>query len=68
MIVTLRFNLPEDRADLDAALLGGDALMTLWDIDQKCRGFIKHEYTASQDAQDFAQEVIGMIDGKLLES
>ena len=42
MIATLRFNLPDERAEFDAARLGSEALSVLWQIDQHCRERIKY--------------------------
>ena len=40
--VTLRYRLPDEQDEFDAARLGREALSTLWEIDQWCRGRIKH--------------------------
>jgi hypothetical protein len=40
--VTLRYRLPDEQSEYDAARLGSEALAALWDIDQWCRGRIKH--------------------------
>jgi hypothetical protein len=67
MIVTFRFNLPEEQGDFDAARLGRKALLTLWEIDQHCRSIIKHgEPTPEQ--RRLAEEVRAMIDYELLEA
>ena len=40
--VILRFRLPDERVELNAAMQGGDAKSTIWRVDQYCRGIIKH--------------------------
>ena len=40
--VTIRYTLPDEQAEYDAARLGSEALAALWDIDQWCRDRIKH--------------------------
>jgi hypothetical protein len=40
--VTIRYTLPDEQAEFDAARLGSEALAALWDIDQWCRNRIKH--------------------------
>jgi hypothetical protein len=67
MIATFRFNLPEEQGDFDAARLGRKALLTLWEIDQRCRSLIKYgEPTDEQRA--LAEEIRGMIDAELLDA
>lgn len=62
------FRLPQDQAEHDAAMLGRDALGTLHEIDMKCRDLLKHDYMASEEVREFAQEVRDMIDGRMLEA
>jgi hypothetical protein len=38
----LRFRLPDEQAEYDAARQGSDAKAVLWEIDQYCRGVCKH--------------------------
>jgi hypothetical protein len=67
MNVTMRFTLPEEQGDFDAARLGSKALLTLWEIDQHCRSLLKHgEPTPEQAA--LAQEIRAMIDAELLDA
>ncbi len=40
--VTLRFRLPDEQVELNAAMQGGDAKAAIWNIDQYCRGVLKH--------------------------
>jgi hypothetical protein len=67
MIVTLRFNLPEEQSDFDAARLGSKALLTLWEIDQRCRGLLKHGEPTEAEAR-LAGEIRAMIDAELLDA
>lgn len=65
--VTIRFTLPDEQGDYDAARLGRRALLALWDIDQHCRSLLKHgEPTAEQ--RRLADEIRNMIDGELLDA
>lgn len=68
MKAILVFRLPEERTEHDAAVLGRDALMALWQIDERCRGLLKHDYMANEDVRQFAEEIRDMIDAKFLES
>jgi hypothetical protein len=40
--VILRFRLPDEQVELNAAMQGRDAKSTIWEVDQYCRGIIKH--------------------------
>ena len=40
--VTIRFSLPDEQVELNAAMQGRDAKSTIWEVDQYCRGIIKH--------------------------
>jgi hypothetical protein len=64
--ITVRYRLPEEQGDFDAAWLGRDALSTLWTIDQYCRGLIKHG-DHSDEVRDLAEEIRRMIDPELLQ-
>lgn len=68
MKAILVFRLPEDRAAHDAAMLGHDAIMTLCDIDSRCRALLSRDYTAGEEVREFAEEIRGMIDGELLDA
>jgi hypothetical protein len=67
MIVTLKFRLPEEQGDFDAARLGRKALLALWEIDQHCRGLLKHGEPTEQEAR-LAEEIRSMIDAELLDA
>jgi len=40
--VTLRYRLPQEQAELNAAMQGGEAKAVIGSVDQYCRGIIKH--------------------------
>lgn len=40
--VTIRFRLPDEQPELNAAMQGRDAKATLWAVDQHCRSILKH--------------------------
>ena len=63
---TLRFTLPDEQGEFDAARLGSKALLTLWDIHEKCRSLLRHGNPSKETAR-LAEEIQGMIDGELLE-
>jgi hypothetical protein len=67
MKATLQFNLPEEQGDFDAARLGSKALLALWEIDQRCRGLLKHGDPTEQEAR-LAEEIRSMIDAELLDA
>jgi hypothetical protein len=64
MKAIFRFTLPEEQGEFDAARLGRKALLTLWEIDQRCRGLLKHGEPTEQEAR-LAEEIRGMIDEEL---
>lgn len=66
MIATLRFTLPDEQVEFDAALAGRQAMSALWEIDQRCRSMLKHGQPSRETAQ-LAEEIRGMIPSELLE-
>lgn len=66
MKATLKFTLPDDQGDLDAALLGRKALTALWEIDQRMRSLLKHGNPSMAEAE-LAKDVRAMIPAELLE-
>jgi hypothetical protein len=44
----LRFRLPDEQSEFDAALQGSEAKAVLWDIDQHCRSVLKHGSPSSE--------------------
>jgi hypothetical protein len=67
MRATLTFTLPDEQGDFDAARLGRDALLALWEIDQHCRSLLKHG-DPSEDAAALAQAIRAMITDEMRES
>ena len=66
MQAILKFSLPDEQGDYDAARLGREALATLWEIDQHCRSLVKHgEPTPAE--RELAEEIRRLIPGELLE-
>lgn len=64
--VTLRFRLPDEQGEYDAARLGRRALLALWEIDQHCRSLLKHgDPTPSE--RNLAEAIRSLIDGELLD-
>lgn len=59
-IATLRFTLPDEQAEFDAARQGSEAKRILWDIDQRLRSLLKHGEPTKAQA-DLAEEIRAMI-------
>ena len=66
MIAILKFTLPDEQAEFDAARLGSEALAALWDIDQHCRSLLKHG-TPTAEERRLAEQIREMIPGEMLE-
>jgi hypothetical protein len=58
--VTLRYRLPDEQDEFDAARTGAEARRVLWDIDQHCRSLIKHGDPSAETAA-LAEEIRRMI-------
>ena len=58
--VTIRYRLPEEQAEYDAARLGRAMAATLWEIDQRCRSLVKHG-DPSEPERRLAEEIRQMI-------
>ena len=54
--VTIRYTLPDEQADYDAARLGRDACAALWEIDQRLRSLLKHG-TPTDGERGLAEEI-----------
>jgi len=65
-IVTLRYTLPDEQAEYDAARLGSEAMQVLWQIDQRLRSLLKHGEPTTEQAE-LAEEIRAMIPAELLE-
>ena len=57
---TLRFTLPDEQADFDAARLGRQMAATIWEIDQRCRSLLKHGDPSEETAR-LAEEIREII-------
>ena len=66
-VATLRYRLPDEQGEFDAARLGSKALIALWEIDQRCRSLLKHGDPTPEQAR-LAQDIRAMIDGELLDT
>ena len=58
--VTIRYSLPDEQHQYDAARLGIKMAIALWDIDQRCRALLKHGEPSSGE-RHLAEEIRGMI-------
>jgi hypothetical protein len=58
--VTLRYRLPDEQAEYDAARQGAEAKSVLWDIDQRLRSLLKHG-EPGKEAAALAEEIRRMI-------
>jgi len=58
MKTTLEFNLPEEKADLDYALAGVDALLVISDILSECRSKLKYDCGHFKDCDDATIEKV----------
>lgn len=65
-IATLRYNLPAEQAEYDAARLGSEAMQVLWQIDQRLRSLLKHGQPSNETGQ-LAEEIRGLIPAELLD-
>ena len=59
-IATLRYTLPQEQADFDAARQGSEARRVIWEIDQRCRSLLKHGEPSDETAR-LAEEIRQMI-------
>lgn len=66
MKATLTFTLPDEQGDFDAARLGRQALLVLWEIDQHCRSLVKHGEPTPEQAR-LAEQIRRMIPGEMLD-
>jgi hypothetical protein len=59
-IATLRFRLPDEQGEFDAARQGQAAKSVLWQIDQHCRSLVKHGEPTGETRR-LAEEIRAMI-------
>lgn len=62
----LKFDLPDEQGDFDAAIYGREAMSALWDIDQRLRSLLKHGDPTEEQAK-LAEKIREMIPFHLLE-
>jgi len=66
--VILRFRLPDERPELNAAMQGADAKAVIWAVDQHCRGILKHGEPSEEtrrhleEIRDMLRERPGLLD------
>lgn len=58
--VTIRYRLPDEQAEFNAARQGAEAKRILWDIDQRLRSLLKHGEPTDAEAK-LAEEIRDMI-------
>lgn len=58
--VTIRYTLPDEQAEFDAARQGAEAKSVLWNIDQRLRSILKHGDPSPETAA-LAEEIRRMI-------
>lgn len=63
---TLKFQLPEEQAEFDAANRGAEAAQTLWQIDQACRSLMKYGQPTMEERR-LAERIRAMIPSDLLD-
>jgi hypothetical protein len=64
MKATFTFQLPDEQGEYDAARLGRDALVALWEIDQHCRSVVKHG-DPIDETRELAEAIRAMISDEL---
>jgi hypothetical protein len=48
--VILRYRLPDEQVEFNAAMQGREAKDTIWEVDQYCRGLLKHGTISDETA------------------
>lgn len=64
--ITIRYTLPDEQPEYDAARLGRDACAALWEIDRRLRSLLKHG-SPSEAERELAEEIRAMIPAETLE-
>jgi len=68
MHVILRYRLPDEQVELTAAMQGADAKSVLWQVDQYCRGVLKHGEPSAEtrkhleEIREALRELPGLLD------
>lgn len=65
-IATLRYRLPDEQAEYDAARTGMEARAVLGEIDRRLRSLLKH-CDPSQETREVAEQLRDMIPSELLD-
>lgn len=65
-VVTIRYTLPDEQAEFDAARTGSAARAVLWEIDQHCRNLLKYG-EPTKEQTELAERIREMIPADLLE-
>ena len=58
--VILRYRLPDEQVELNAAMQGRDAKSAIWGVDQYCRGVLKHG-EPSEETRRHLEEIREML-------
>ena len=66
MQITLRFSIPEEQGEFDAAINGRKAITALWDINQTLRSLLKHG-NPTEPERVLAEQIRQIIPGELLD-
>lgn len=67
-VATLRFTLPDEQVEFNAAMQGRNAKSAIWDVDQYCRGVLKHGEPSEETARhlewirDMLRDKPGLLD------
>jgi hypothetical protein len=68
MHAILRFRLPDEQAEFNAAMQGREAKGVIWSVDQYCRNILKHGEPSEETAKhlehirDLLRERPGLLD------
>ena len=66
--VIIRFRLPDEQTEFNAAMQGRDAKGVIWEVDQYCRGHLKHGEPSAEtrrhleEIREMLRETPGMLD------
>ena len=63
---TLRYRLPQEQAEYDAARLGSEAMQVLWQIEHTCRSLLKYGTPTEAEAA-LATRIREMIPAEMLD-
>lgn len=66
--VIIRFRLPDEQVELNAAMQGASAKAMIWAVDQYCRGVLKHGGPSAEttrhleEIREMLRETPGLLD------